>query len=136
MVSTTVGRRRRLWSGSGSDIRDPQPRRHAADMGDALKGQEVMSDNPASSPAGSRSSGQRTPTTARLLLSTTANSWSRPHRRHGNTDQRPRTVVLASYQRGDGSSDRRPHSGRGPEPPTWRFGHRHVSGRGPRDTYG
>jgi predicted nucleic acid-binding Zn ribbon protein len=25
---------------------------------------------------------------------------------------------------------------RGPAGPSWRFGNRHVSGRGPRDTYG
>jgi predicted nucleic acid-binding Zn ribbon protein len=24
----------------------------------------------------------------------------------------------------------------GPSAPSWRYGHRHVSGRGPRDTYG
>jgi len=25
---------------------------------------------------------------------------------------------------------------RGPAGPSWKFGYRHVSGRGPRDTYG
>jgi predicted nucleic acid-binding Zn ribbon protein len=134
---TGQSRRRRRWSGPSSDERDPQPlgrlaSRLAADRGwagrlttghlfgrwAAIVGEDVAEHaQPISLKDGE------------LTIQAQSTAWATQLR----LLQRQLLVKIAAGV-GDGVVKRlKVH---GPSTPSWRYGPRHVRGRGPRDTYG
>jgi predicted nucleic acid-binding Zn ribbon protein len=129
--------RRRRWSGSGPDDRDPQPlgriaSRIAADRGwssrlttgrlfgrwDAIVGEEVAEHaRPMSLKDGE------------LVIQAESTAWATQLR----LLQRQ---LLAKIAAGVGHGVVTKLKVHGPSTPSWRYGPRHVRGRGPRDTYG
>jgi predicted nucleic acid-binding Zn ribbon protein len=130
-------RRRRRWSGPGSDERDPQPlgrlaSRIAADRGwtgrlttgqlfgrwSAIVGEEVAEHaQPISLKDGE------------LTVQARSTAWATQLR----LLQRQ---LLAKIAAGVGDGVVKRLKVHGPSTPSWRYGPRHVRGRGPRDTYG
>jgi predicted nucleic acid-binding Zn ribbon protein len=129
---------RRRWSGPGSDAaRDPQPlgatlRRWVDQAGvgadltkaqifgrwDQIVGREVADHcRPVSLVEGE------------LVLQAESTAWATQLRLLA-----PTVVKRINQELGDGSVRR--IRAQGPAGPSWRFGSRHVPGRGPRDTYG
>jgi predicted nucleic acid-binding Zn ribbon protein len=133
----TGSRRRRRWSGPRPDDRDPQPlgrltSRLAADRGwsghlatgrlfakwSSIVGEDV---------------GEHTqPVVLRdgeLTIQAASTAWATQLR----LLQRQ---LLAKIAAGVGDGVVTKLKVNGPSAPSWRYGHRHVRGRGPRDTYG
>jgi predicted nucleic acid-binding Zn ribbon protein len=130
--------RRTRWSGAGPDrARDPQP------LGDALKGwlsttgaarevtraslftrwAEIVG-------AGVADHCRPVPLVdGELVLQAESTAWATQLRLMASTILKR---VNAEIGRGTVTRIRT----KGPSGPSWRFGNRHVSGRGPRDTYG
>ena len=131
------GRSRRRWSGPGPDARDPQPLGRAAR--DLAKNRgwtprvaegTVFAEWPAV--VGEQIAEHATPTALRDgVLSVTAEStaWATQLR----MVQRQLLAKIAAAV-GDGVVTALKITG--PAAPSWRKGPRHISGRGPRDTYG
>lgn len=133
------GRRaqRRRWSGPGADDRDPQPlgriaSRLARDRGwnaqlasgrvfgewAALVGEEVAEHaHPVRMADGE------------LTVQATSTAWATQLRLL-------QSQLIAKIAAGVGTGVVKRIRIQGPSTPSWRYGLRHVSGRGPRDTYG
>ncbi len=135
----TVGgsRSRRRWSSAGADDRDPQPlgrlaSRIAADRGwhAQLAGGLVFSRWPAL--VGVDVAEHAKPIALKdgeLTVQAESTAWATQLR----LLQRQLLVKIAA---GVGPNVVKKLKVQGPSAPSWRYGPRHVSGRGPRDTYG
>jgi predicted nucleic acid-binding Zn ribbon protein len=130
-------RRRRRWSGASADDRDPQPlgrlaSRLAADRGwterlttgrlfarwDVIVGEEVAEH---AQPVALKD--------GELTVQARSTAWATQLR----LLQRQ---LLAKIAAGVGDGVVKRLKVQGPSTPSWRYGPRHVRGRGPRDTYG
>lgn len=139
--SSVVGRRggstRRRWSGPGPDARDPKP------FG-ALAAQWVKRSGSAEDLAkatvlarwaevvGEDLAAHCTPVDlvdGRLTVQAESTAWATQIKLLGPT-------ILGKVAKAVGPGIVRQIRAQGPTRPSWRFGPRHVSGRGPRDTYG
>jgi predicted nucleic acid-binding Zn ribbon protein len=129
--------RRRRWSGSGPDQRDPQPlgatlRTWIANAGagaDLTKATLFARWEKIVGPEVADHCSPVTLVDGELLLEAESTAWATQIRmlapqllRKINAEVGDRTVLRIRA--------------RGPAGPSWNFGYRHVSGRGPRDTYG
>jgi predicted nucleic acid-binding Zn ribbon protein len=129
--------RRRRWSGSGPDQRDPQPLGAtlrtwitSAGAGADLKKATLFARW--EKIVGPEVADHCSPVTlvdGELLVEAESTAWATQIRmlaptllRKINAEVGDRTVLRIRA--------------RGPAGPSWKFGYRHVSGRGPRDTYG
>jgi predicted nucleic acid-binding Zn ribbon protein len=131
------GARRRGWSGAGPDERDPQPlgrlaARLAMDRGwqDRLTSASVF--GRWAELVGSEVAEHATPLALRdgeLTVAASSTAWATQLR----LLQRQLLVKIAA---GVGPNVVRKLKVAGPAAPSWRKGHRHTPGRGPRDTYG
>ncbi len=132
-----AARGRRRWSGPGPDARDPQPLGRAArdlakNRGWSPKVAEgaVFAEWPAV--VGEQIAGHARPTALRDgVLSVTAEStaWATQLRM-------VQAQLLAKIAAAVGDGVVTALKITGPAAPSWRKGPRHISGRGPRDTYG
>jgi predicted nucleic acid-binding Zn ribbon protein len=132
-----TSRRRRRWSGARADERDPQTlgrlaARLAADRGWAgrLAGGNVF--GRWAKIVGEDVAEHATPVSLEngvLTVQAESTAWATQLR----LLQRQLLAKIAAGV-GDGVVARL--KVQGPAAPSWRYGHRHVSGRGPRDTYG
>jgi predicted nucleic acid-binding Zn ribbon protein len=130
-------RRRRRWSGASPDDRDPQPlgrlaSRIATDRGwqQRLAGGQVFGRWAAI--VGEEVAEHATPVELRdrvLTVQAASTAWATQLR----LLQRQ---LLAKIAAGVGDGVVAKLKVQGPAAPSWRYGPRHVSGRGPRDTYG
>jgi predicted nucleic acid-binding Zn ribbon protein len=130
-------RRRRSWSGPRPDDRDPQPlgrlaSRLVADRGwaDRVSAGVVFARWPQL--VGADVAGHSEPVSlhdGELLVRATSTAWATQLR----LLQRQ---LLARIAAGVGPNVVTRLRIQGPTAPTWVHGHRHVRGRGPRDTYG
>ncbi|GAA4432922.1 hypothetical protein GCM10023148_38520 [Actinokineospora soli] len=135
--TATGSRRRRRWSGPGADERDPQPlgrlaARIATDRGwhDQLAGGRVFGKWAAL--VGADVAEHAKPLTLKdgeLTVQAESTAWATQLR----LLQRQ---LLARIAAGVGPGVVRRLKVQGPSAPSWRYGPRHVPGRGPRDTYG
>ena len=129
--------RRRRWSGSGPDPRDPQPlgatlRTWIASAGAGADLKKATLFARWEKIVGPEVADHCSPVTlvdGELLVEAESTAWATQIRmlapqllRKINAEVGDRTVVRIRA--------------RGPAGPSWKFGYRHVSGRGPRDTYG
>src|SRR6478752_7870603 len=129
--------RRRRWSGSGPDQRDPQPlgatlRTWIANAGagaDLTKATLFARWEKIVGPEVADHCAPVTLVDGELLVEAESTAWATQIRmlapqllRKINAEVGDRTVLRIRA--------------RGPAGPSWKFGYRHVSGRGPRDTYG
>ena len=130
-------RRRRGWSGPGADDRDPQPLGRVASRLSAQRGWVPNLANGSvfgrwAELVGAEVAEHATPTALRdgeLTVQADSTAWATQLR----LLQRQLLGRIAAGL-GDGVvKGMRIH---GPSAPSWRRGPRHVSGRGPRDTYG
>lgn len=134
---TGADRSRRRWSGPGPDQRDPQPLGHAA--GDLAKSRgwsprvaegRVFAEWPAV--VGEQIAGHATPTSLRdgiLTVTAESTAWATQLRM-------VQAQILAKIAAAVGDGVVASLRITGPAAPSWRKGPRHISGRGPRDTYG
>jgi predicted nucleic acid-binding Zn ribbon protein len=130
-------RRRRRWSGAQSDDRDPQPlgrlaSRIATDRGwnERLVGGQVF--GKWAQLVGEEVAEHAKPVVLKegeLTVAATSTAWATQLR----LLQRQ---LIAQIARGVGNGVVTRLKVQGPAAPSWRKGPRHVSGRGPRDTYG
>src|SRR5262249_22304573 len=130
-------RRRRRWSGASADERDPQPlgrlaSRIATDRGwhQRLAGGQVFGRWAVI--VGDDVAEHATPVELRdgvLTVQAGSTAWATQLR----LLQRQ---LLAKIAAGVGNGVVTRLRVQGPAAPSWRYGPRHVSGRGPRDTYG
>jgi predicted nucleic acid-binding Zn ribbon protein len=130
-------RKRRRWSGAGADNRDPQRfgqilGRIANDRGwnEQLATGQVFGRWTAL--VGAEIAEHARPLTLRdgeLTVQASSTAWATQLR----LLQRQ---LLAKIAKGVGPDVVKRLKVHGPAAPSWRFGQRHVSGRGPRDTYG
>jgi predicted nucleic acid-binding Zn ribbon protein len=130
-------RKRRRWSGAGADQRDPQRfgailGKIAADRGwsEQLAHGEVFGRWTAI--VGAEIAEHATPLQLRdgeLTVQASSTAWATQLR----LLQRQ---LLAKIAKGVGNGVVKRLKVHGPAAPSWRYGPRHVSGRGPRDTYG
>ncbi|AXX27370.1 Zn-ribbon-containing, RNA-binding protein [Actinosynnema pretiosum subsp. pretiosum] len=130
-------RRRRTWSGPGPDDRDPQPlgrlaSRIAADRGwaEKLRGGQVIAQWPKL--VGEDVAEHAQPVSfedGELTVQADSTAWATQLR----LLQRE---LLKKIAAGLGPNVVKRLKVLGPAAPSWRYGPRHVSGRGPRDTYG
>jgi predicted nucleic acid-binding Zn ribbon protein len=135
--TSTGSRRRRRWSGAGADDRDPQPlgrlaSRIAVDRGwnENLAGGQVFGRWAAL--VGSEVAQHATPVALKdgeLTVAAESTAWATQLR----LLQRQ---LLGQIAAGVGKGVVKKLKVQGPMAPSWRYGPRHVSGRGPRDTYG
>ncbi|MDQ3403471.1 MAG: DciA family protein [Actinomycetota bacterium] len=133
----TGGRRRRRWSGATADDRDPQPlgrlaSRIAADRGWQEKLAVGQVFNRWTALVGSELAEHARPIELKdgeLTVQAESTAWATQLR----LLQRQLLVKIAA---GVGSGVVTKLKVQGPSAPSWRYGPRHVSGRGPRDTYG
>jgi len=129
--------RRRRWSGSGPDQRDPQPlgatlRTWIASAGAGADLKKATLFARWEKIVGPEVADHCSPVTlvdGELLVEAESTAWATQIRvlapqllRKINAEVGDRTVIRIRA--------------RGPAGPSWKFGYRHVSGRGPRDTYG
>jgi predicted nucleic acid-binding Zn ribbon protein len=129
--------RRRRWSGSGADDRDPQPlgrlvSRMAKDRGwdEQLSGGQVFAKWPHL--VGAEVAQHAKPVTLRegeLVVQAESTAWATQLR----LLQRQ---LLQQIAKGVGPNVVKRLKVQGPSAPNWRFGPLHAPGRGPRDTYG
>jgi predicted nucleic acid-binding Zn ribbon protein len=130
-------RQRRRWSGAGADDRDPQPigkvaARLAAERNwtSRLSGGRVFGAWAAL--VGADVAEHAKPVSLRdgeLIVQASSTAWATQLR----LLQRQ---LLAKIAKGVGNGVVTRLKVQGPATPSWRYGPRHVSGRGPRDTYG
>lgn len=132
-----AGRSRRRWSGPGPDSRDPQPLGKAArdlakNRGWSPKVAEGAVFAQWSAVVGEQIAAHAQPTALRDgVLSVTAEStaWATQLRM-------VQAQLLAKIAAAVGDGVVTSLKITGPTAPSWRKGPRHISGRGPRDTYG
>ncbi|QGK71914.1 DUF721 domain-containing protein [Allosaccharopolyspora coralli] len=130
-------RRRRGWSGAGADDRDPQPlgriaSRIAGERGwsDKLAGGRVF--DRWASLVGEDIAEHTTPVTltdGELTVQAESTAWATQLRLL-------RRQLLQRIADGVGNGVVKRIKVQAPAAPSWRKGPRHISGRGPRDTYG
>jgi predicted nucleic acid-binding Zn ribbon protein len=136
-VPRRVAGRRRSWSGPGPDVRDPQPlgrltRDLAKKRGWSIRVAEGTVLGRWPSVVGHQIADHATPTALNDgVLSVTAEStaWATQLRM-------VQAQVLAKIAAAVGNGVVTSLKITGPAAPSWRKGPRHISGRGPRDTYG
>lgn len=129
--------RRRRWSGSGPDIRDPLPlgaamQRFVKTAGagaDITKATLFARWAELVGPTLADHCEPTTLTDGELLLRCESTAWASQLRLMA-----PQLVKKLNEALGHGTVRR--IKATGPTAPSWRFGPRHVPGRGPRDTYG
>nr|WP_042184773.1 DciA family protein [Kibdelosporangium sp. MJ126-NF4] len=136
-IPHTGSRKRRRWSGAGADGRDPQRfgallGKIAADRGwtGQLANGEVFGRWTAI--VGAEIAEHAKPLSLRdgeLTVQASSTAWATQLR----LLQRQ---LLAKIAKGVGDGVVKRLKVHGPAAPSWRYGPRHVSGRGPRDTYG
>ncbi|WP_441297602.1 DciA family protein [Actinosynnema sp. ALI-1.44] len=136
-VPHTGSRKRRRWSGAGADSRDPQKfgallGKIAAERGwnGQLANGEVFGRWTAI--VGAEIAEHAKPLTLRdgeLTVQASSTAWATQLR----LLQRQ---LLAKIAKGVGDGVVKRLKVHGPAAPSWRYGPRHVAGRGPRDTYG
>jgi predicted nucleic acid-binding Zn ribbon protein len=129
--------RRRRWSGPGPDTRDPQP--IAATLRTWVRAAGVGADLTKATVFGRWAeivgpdiAAHCAPVTlvdGELLVEAESSAWATQIRMLG-----PQLARRINGEVGERSVLR--VRARGPAAPSWRFGNRHVPGRGPRDTYG
>ncbi len=129
--------KRRRWSGAGPDARDPQPLSStlrswvaAAGAGADLTKATVFGRWPQI--VGADVADHCTPVSlvdGELMVQAESTAWATQIRMLS-----PQLVRRINDEVGARSVTR--IRARGPAAPSWKFGNRHVSGRGPRDTYG
>jgi predicted nucleic acid-binding Zn ribbon protein len=132
-----VAGQRRSWSGPGPDVRDPQPLgRLARDLAKKRGWSAHVAEGTVlghwSSVVGHQIADHATPTTLNEgVLSVTAEStaWATQLRMI-------QSQLLAKIAAAVGNGVVTSLKITGPTAPSWRKGPRHISGRGPRDTYG
>lgn len=134
---TGADRGRRRWSGPGPDQRDPQPLGRAT--GDLARsrgwGPRVAEGRVFAewtSVVGEHIAGHATPTSLRdgvLTVTAESTAWATQLRM-----VQAQILVKIAAAVGDGVVASLKITG--PAAPSWRKGPRHISGRGPRDTYG
>ncbi|MBM9468973.1 DUF721 domain-containing protein [Nakamurella sp. YIM 132084] len=132
-----AARRRRRWSGPGPDSRDPQPLGATlrtwvdrAGVGADLTRAQIFGRWPQL--VGPEVADHCAPvslTDGELLVQAESTAWATQIRMLA-----PQLLVRINGELGANSVRR--IRARGPAAPSWRFGTRHVPGRGPRDTYG
>lgn len=135
---STAALRRRRWSGSGPDsARDPQPLGAAFQKWIAVAGAgadltKAQLFGRWAQIVGEDIAAHCNPVTlvdGELLLQAESTAWATQIRMLA-----PNLVKRINAELGQGSVKR--IRAQGPSGPSWRFGERHVPGRGPRDTYG
>ncbi|OJZ63669.1 DUF721 family protein [Mycolicibacterium diernhoferi] len=134
--SPTVGRRRR-WSGPGPDVRDPQPFSAAArDLAQSRGWSKQVAEGSVlgqwTTVVGDQIADHAVPTSLRdgvLTVSAESTAWATQLRM-------VQAQLLAKIAAAVGDGVVTSLKIQGPTAPSWRKGNRHVSGRGPRDTYG
>jgi predicted nucleic acid-binding Zn ribbon protein len=136
-VTVAGSRRRRRWSGAGPDDRDPQPlgrlaARLATDRGwaERLAGGHVF--GRWATLVGEDVAEHATPVALEagvLTVQAASTAWATQLRLLQHQ-------LLAKIAAGVGNGVVKRIKVQGPTAPSWRYGPRHVSGRGPRDTYG
>ncbi len=136
-TGSTKALRRRRWSGSGPDSRDPQPL--GAAMQKFIKTAGAGADLTKATlfarwaelvgPALAEHCEPTALTDGELLLRCESTAWASQVRLLA-----PQLVKKLNEALGHGTVRRIKSTG--PAAPSWRFGPRHVPGRGPRDTYG
>lgn len=134
---STRSLRRRRWSGSGPDARDPQPlastlQRFVKTAGagaDITKATLFARWPQIVGPALAEHAHPAALTDGELTLQCESTAWASQVRLMA-----PQLVKKINESVGHGSVRR--IKAQGPSGPSWRFGPRHVPGRGPRDTYG
>lgn len=132
-----VNRRRRRWSGPGADERDPQPLGRIASRIALERGWSTRLSGGRLFDRWSAIVGEDVAEHARpvdlkdgeLTVQADSTAWATQLR----LLQRQ---LLAKIAAGVGNDVVRRLKVLGPSAPSWRFGQRHVPGRGPRDTYG
>ncbi len=128
---------RRRWSGAGPDARDPAPLAATLKrwIGDAAAGADLTKATVLGrwkEIVGAEVADHCEPVSlvdGELLLRAESTAWATQLRMLA-----PQIVAKINREVGHGSVRR--IRALGPTSPSWRFGPRHVSGRGPRDTYG
>lgn len=136
-VPRRVAGRRRSWSGPGPDIRDPQPMgRVVRDLAKKRGWSGHVAEGTVlghwTSVVGHQIADHATPTALNEgVLSVTAEStaWATQLRM-------VQAQLLAKIAAAVGNGVVTSLKITGPSAPSWRKGPRHISGRGPRDTYG
>ncbi len=141
---TPVGQRggagklkRRRWSGSGPDSRDPQPlaatlRTWVASSGAAEDLRKASLFAQWDKIVGAEVADHCSPVSLaerELVVQAESTAWATQIRMLA-----PQLLRKINAEVGQGSVVR--IRARGPAGPSWKFGYRHVPGRGPRDTYG
>ena len=129
--------KRRRWSGAGPDARDPAPLAATLKrwIGEAGVGADLTKATVIGRWAeivGPDIAAHCEPVSlvdGVLLLQAESTAWATQIRMLA-----PQIVIKINQEVGRGSVTR--IRAQGPSGPSWRFGPRHVSGRGPRDTYG
>lgn len=132
-----AGLRRRRWSGPGPDARDPQPlaatmRTWVRTAGTGADLTKAMLFGRWAEIVGPEVADHCVPVSlvdGALTVQAESTAWATQIRMMAGP-----IVKRINDQMGDRSVKRL--TARGPSGPTWRFGQRHVPGRGPRDTYG
>ena len=132
-----AGLGRRRWSGSGPDYRDPQPlaatlRTWVATAGTAADLKKATLFAQWEKIVGVDIADHCSPVTltdGELVLQAESTAWATQIRMLA-----PQVLRLINAELGNRTVIR--IKARGPSSPSWRFGNRHVPGRGPRDTYG
>lgn len=134
---TSAGRGRRRWSGPGPDARDPQPLGGVAQELAKTRGWSprvaegrVFAEWPAI--VGEQIAGHAAPTVLRdgvLAVTAESTAWATQLRM-------VQAQLLAKIAAAVGDGVVTSLKITGPTAPSWRKGPRHISGRGPRDTYG
>ncbi len=137
VIGRRAGGTRRRWSGPGPDARDPKPfgalaqqwvkrSGSADDLAKATvlaRWAEIVGDDLAA---------HCTPVDlvdGQLTVQAESTAWATQIRLLGPT-------ILGKVAGAVGANVVRSIRTQGPSRPSWRFGNRHVPGRGPRDTYG
>ncbi len=131
-----AGQRRR-WSGAGPDVRDPKPL--GATLAQWVKGAGVGADLAKANVlgrwpqiVGAEIAAHCEPVSlvdGELILRAESTAWATQIRGLA-------PAILGKISTAVGPNVVRKIRAQGPSSPSWRFGPRHVSGRGPRDTYG
>ncbi len=129
--------RRSRWSGSGPDYRDPQPlaatlRAWVSTAGTAAELKKATLFAGWGKIVGAEIADHCSPVTltdGELVVQAESTAWATQIRMLA-----PQLLKRINAEVGDRTVVR--IKARGPSAPSWKFGSRHVSGRGPRDTYG
>jgi len=129
--------RRRRWSGAGPDARDPQPlgatlRSWIATAGAGADLTRATIFGRWAQIVGAEVADHCAPVSlvdGELVLQAESTAWATQIRMLA-----PQIARRINAEVGERSVAR--IRARGPAAPSWKFGNRHVSGRGPRDTYG